>query len=591
MYTFPEDLKRAYESSPVPFVYYQHIDGRIVPVLVSDGFCEQVGRDRQSLTRRLNSGLFEMIHPDDAGRIALVTRSFANRESNYDVTFRSRHGDGYHYIHAFGKWQTMPDGTELAVLTYADVSSARDEIMMMKEKYQLFQKDRFYSDPTTGLPNFNYLLQFADERANAMRLDEKRPVLLYSDVDSMQFYNAQYGVAEGDELLKLIADEMKQAFPGALVTRGADDHFVLLDAYRDKAEIERRVRAVNAQVKAKAFGNTTGIKAGLCVFSDEMKTVEALDHARNALKQMGSDLNAVCRFYTPSADDEYWSQRYIVENFEQALEKSWIKVFYQGIARVENRKTAGFEALARWVDPIQGTISPAEFIPVLEKYHLLYKLDMHMAEQVFREIGIRVESGLPLLPVSVNFSAQDFDYIDVPARIDALYEQYGIEKYCGRDYFIVEITEQDMATATDRFHDQLRELRRRGYGLWLDDFGSGYSSLNVFSRFEVDLIKFDMDFLRNLDARNGVNRRIMEAMVGIARGLGIHTLAEGLETEEQNRFLKQIGCELVQGFLFRKPEPLESILYRVRSHNYRLNCESEQERLAHAREWFGEKRE
>ena len=589
MYTFPEDLRQAYEHSPVPFVYYQIIDDKIVPLLLSDGFCEHMGMDREKATRRLALRLFETMHPDDAGRIKRIAEEFIHRECGFDVAFRTRHSDGYHYLHVFGKWQTMPDGTELAVLTYADVSKSRDEIVKMAEKYHQFQQDRFYTDAVTGLPNLNYLIQFADERVEAMRLDAQRPMLLYSDVDSMQFYNTQYGVAQGDELLRLIANEMKAAFPGALVARAVDDHFVVIDAYIEEADVEKRVNAVNAQVKAKAYGNTTGNKVGVCVFADDMKAAEAMDHAKNARKQIGSDLNAVCRFYSPNADDEYWSQRYIVENFEEALEKGWIKVFYQGIARIQNRKTACFEALARWVDPVQGTISPGEFIPVLEKYHLLYKLDMHMVEQVFREIPIRVESGLPLLPVSVNFSAQDFDYIDVPERIDALYEQYGIEKYCGKEYLIVEITEQDMATATDRFYEQLKELRRRGFRLWLDDFGSGYSSLNVFSRFEVDLIKFDLDFLRNLDARNGVNRRIMRAMVDIARSMGIHTLAEGLETEEQGEFLRQIGCELAQGFLFRKPEPLDSILYRVRSHNFRLNCETADERAAHIREWFGER--
>ena len=151
MYTFPEDLRKAYESQPVPFVYYRYIDQKIVPVLLSDGFCEQMGMDREMATRRLTSGLFETMHPDDAGRIKRITEGFARKECDYDVVFRSRRGDGYHYIHAFGKWQTMPDGTELAVLTYSDVSKSRDEIVKMAEKYMQFQQDHFYTDVVTGL--------------------------------------------------------------------------------------------------------------------------------------------------------------------------------------------------------------------------------------------------------------------------------------------------------------------------------------------------------------------------------------------------------------------------------------------------------
>ena len=589
MYTFPADLREAYERQPVPYAYYQYVDGRIVPVLVSDGLCKQMGMDRKQLMRRLGSGLFERLHPDDAGRVARATESFARHEAAYDCFFRSEHRDGFHFIHAVGRWQSMPDGTELAVLTYTDVSRSRDEITAMTEKYHQLQQDQFYTDGLTGLPNLNYLREFANERSEALRVEGKRPVLLYSDVDSMQFYNTQYGLARGDDLLRLIARTLREVFPHGLLVRGADDHFIVIDEYDGEEALARRIAEVNEKVKAGAYGNTTGNKVGVCVYDEDMKTLEALDHARNALKQIGSDLSATYRFYSPNADDEYWSQRYIVENFNQALESGWIRVFYQGIVRIETKKTACFEALARWVDPIQGTISPGEFIPVLEKYHLLYKLDMFMVEQVCREIPLRVQAGLPLLPVSMNFAAQDFDYIDVPAQIDELYERYGIAQYCGRDYFVVEITEQDMATATSRFRGQLDDLRKRGFRLWLDDFGSGYSSLNVFSRFEVDLIKFDMDFLRHLDDRGGVNRRIMEAMVRIARDMGIHTLAEGVETEEQSGFLQKIGCDLGQGFLFRKPEPLDAILYRLRSSGYQPYCESDSERLEHMRRIYDRK--
>ncbi|MBQ9739575.1 MAG: EAL domain-containing protein, partial [Kiritimatiellae bacterium] len=117
----------------------------------------------------------------------------------------------------------------------------------------------------------------------------------------------------------------------------------------------------------------------------------------------------------------------------------------------------------------------------------------------------------------VNCAAQDFDYVDVPEQLERIYEKYCPELYPEKKYLVVEITEQDMAQATDKFYEQLQRLKKKGFRLWLDDFGSGYSSLNVFSRFDVDLIKFDMDLLRKLDDRNGVNRKIMKAMTEIAR--------------------------------------------------------------------------
>ncbi|MBQ8094633.1 MAG: EAL domain-containing protein [Clostridia bacterium] len=125
------------------------------------------------------------------------------------------------------------------------------------------------------------------------------------------------------------------------------------------------------------------------------------------------------------------------------------------------------------------------FIPVLSRYHLLHRIDLYMFEQVCRELSRRADASLPLLPVSVNFSGQDFDYIRIAPELNRILEKYHIEQYgIGRDNFVIEITEQELATGTAQFHEQLLEIRQNGYRLWLDDFGSGYSSLNVFSRFK-----------------------------------------------------------------------------------------------------------
>ena len=578
MYQFSDETRKIYEHIPVPFVVYQFENEKVVPLLVSDGFCGLTGLDRPKAMQLLEAGQYSRIHPDDAGRLVRVSDDFAHHRGAYDQLIRCRHEDGYHLIHAIGRWQEMPDGTELAFLTYTDVSSSREVIESSSLKYQLFMQDGFYRDPLTLLPNINYMHEFADGRAHAIRTDGQVPVLIFSDVSSMQYYNSQYGLAQGDELLRLIAHTLEEHFPDALVFRGADDHFILLDAFTGEADLNRRLAAVNSSVREQAYGNTAGIQAGVCVFGQDTRTMDAVDHARNALKQIGSDLNTVCRFYSRTADEQYWSERYIVQNLDRALQEGWIRVFYQGISRVQTSRTACFEALARWNDPNRGTIPPAEFIPVLEKYHLLYKLDLYMMEQVCREVPLRAQAGLPLVPVSVNFAAQDFVYRNIPEEIEALYVRYGMEEYVPRNCFIVEIMERDMATASERFQEQLRSLRKMGYQLWLDDFGSGYSSLNVFSRFEIDLIKFDMALIRDLDSRDGLNRKIIRAMVEIAHGMKIHTLAEGIETPAQRNFLLEVGCELSQGFLYRRPESLATILFKLANGSLRPSTETMEER-------------
>jgi EAL domain-containing protein (putative c-di-GMP-specific phosphodiesterase class I)/GGDEF domain-containing protein len=578
MYQFPDEFRKAYELMTVPIVIHQFENEKVIPLLVSDGFCQLTGLDREKALKMMSASTYDRVHPDDAGKVAKVSDDFAHHRGNYDQLIRCRHEDGYHLLHVIGHWQTMPGGTELAFLTYTDVSASQKAIEDSALKYLLFQQDQFYKDPLTGLPNINYMHEFADERVGAIRADGKTPVLIYSDVVSMQFYNNQYGLAEGDKLILLIAHKLQKYFPDALLSRGADDHFVLLDAYVDEQDLAQRLTAVDNEVREEAHGNTSGIQVGVCVFNQNTVGMEAVDHAKNALKRIGSDLNTVYKIYSQMADEQYWGERYIVQNLDLALQEGWIKVFYQGIGRVKTDRTACFEALARWNDPNRGTISPGEFIPVLEKYHLLYKLDLYMVEQVCREVPLRAEASLPLLPVSINFAAQDFDYKDIPEEIEALYLRYNMDKYVSRNCFIVEITERDIATASERFQSQLRRLREMGYQLWLDDFGSGYSSLNVFSRFEIDLIKFDMALIQDLDSRGGLNRKIIKAMIEIAHDMQIHTLAEGIETPEQRQFLRDVGCELSQGFLYRRPESLSAILFKIANGMIQPSTETPEER-------------
>ena len=204
MYTFPEETRKAYEALPLALVFDQLIDGKVVPLLVSDGFCELVGMDRENAMAWFTEGQFERLHPDDVGRVARVSSEFAGHRGNYDLIFRAKHADGYHILHAIGKWQTMPDGTELAVLTYSDLTENFDAMSGTAEDYHLFREDQFYTDPLTHLPNLNYLNQYADERVHALRVCKKTPVIVYVDVIAMHHYNIQYGYQKGNELLCIV---------------------------------------------------------------------------------------------------------------------------------------------------------------------------------------------------------------------------------------------------------------------------------------------------------------------------------------------------------------------------------------------------
>ena len=202
MYQFSNEMRKAYESQPAAFVYYQSIDGNTVPLLVSDGFCKLFGRDRENVMIQMKEARFERIHPDDVGKVVQVLDDFENHQSGYDVIFRARFENDYHFIHALGQWQVMPDGTELEMVSYADLTAVEGSNEQATRRYQLFQRDEFYTDGLTGLPNMNYFNRFAAKRIQSLRAEKQQPMVVYLDVAAMRSYNSQYGFSEGNELLR-----------------------------------------------------------------------------------------------------------------------------------------------------------------------------------------------------------------------------------------------------------------------------------------------------------------------------------------------------------------------------------------------------
>ena len=598
MYHFPADLKKAYESSPLSFVYFQDIDSRPVPVLASDGFCLAVGVDRERVLNWLSIAMVERMDPDDIGVVSKAVDDFMQQRGHFNIVFRYRMNSSegktdsgpaapvYSMIHGLGDWQTMHDGTELAVVTFSNFSAAHELTRDKVREYTFSRHDRFYRDPLTSLPNLNYLHEYGHERIAALRTEGKTPFLIYTDVNAMRSYNNQYGFQEGDKLLILSSMTLRRMLPDALIIRVSEDHFLMIAAPDCEAELERRLHEVNAEIRRDAYGNTTGLLYGVCPMPEGVELNEAIDHAKHALKQIENDMNLEVSFYSRDSAEAYLQERYIVENFDRALEEHWIKVYYQPIMRAETKRIAAFEGLARWIDPERGTISPGSFIPVLSKYHLLHKLDLYMFETVCREARIRIDNGLPIMPVSVNFSRQDFDHADIVEEMDRLFDKYELGQFAGKNNFVAEITEQDLASEEDNFMEQLNRLHEHGYRIWLDDFCSGYSSMNMFNRFRFDLVKFDLELLRHLDDYGGVNRVILKSLVGMLRELKLHTLIEGVESESQYEFVKNINCELGQGYYFYKPVSLDYILNLKKSGKMELQLETPDERRKLNRKLF-----
>lgn len=391
---------------------------------------------------------------------------------------------------------------------------------------------------------FKEALRQAEQRMSHPEVRAFCPVCF--DLTSFKEYNRLHGVHKGDQCLRRIAETITGCFPGALVGHLTGDHFVALLPSKG---LEERLEHVCSEVNL--FIDDDGIQLKVGVYKpSEKDTLDDLRHAFDAAKiacdSIKADGNRSVALYTRAMGETIANKTYILRHFSEALEKHYIKVYYQPVIRTLTGKVSGFEALARWEDPALGMILPGVFVPVLEEAQLINRLDRYVLDQVARLIRDRLDNGLPLIPVSMNLSAYDFDVSSPLDTIEKAVRRYQIPK----TVLCFEITERVMIRNHISMVKTVREFQQAGYQVWMDDFGSEYSSLSLLHNYHFDVIKIDMGFFSHFDDRS---RQIITSVVTMARMLGVQTLAEGVETQEQVSFLKKIGCGRIQGYYYGHP--------------------------------------
>ncbi|WP_295093679.1 EAL domain-containing protein [Ruminococcus sp.] len=245
-------------------------------------------------------------------------------------------------------------------------------------------------------------------------------------------------------------------------------------------------------------------------------------------------------------------------NFIAAVNNGYIKAFFQPMFRSMTGKMVCVESLARWIDPEKGIIAPNFFVPALENSGLIFDLDMEILRQACALYQEFEQRGKTLHSISVNLSRLDFRNDYFYDRVVGILAKYNVP----HNVIKLEITESLMLEDVDSFQVILNKLNDAGFSIWMDDFGSGYSSLNVLKNYNFDLMKFDMLFLRDFSIKG---RRLFASMINMAKSLGIQTLAEGVETKEQREFLTAAGCEILQGFYYSKPVPKDELIKMIDS--------------------------
>ena len=385
---------------------------------------------------------------------------------------------------------------------------------------------------------------------NAQSRGEKL-ALLFIDIENFKSYNHRYGFAAGDEFLRDIAQGFhNEVFPEEIVARASDDHFV---AYCAPERVADAVGGCCYVVRERRGEIRLHTRVGVYICDDPDQSIDqALNCARIAANSIKLHPGEHLRYYDEQFKKSSELRQYVINNVERAAKEGWIRVFYQPVVDCKGGtgKLVGREALARWDDPTHGLLPPYAFIETLEQQREIDILDRCIIEQVCRDLREDLDAGREVVPVSLNFSRLDFELYNVPAFLKQMSEKYDVPA----NLLDVEITESALTDQFDELQANMARLREGGFALWLDDFGSGYSSLNVLKDFDFDVLKIDMVFLRRFEGNQDA-RVILNAIVELAHSLGMVTLCEGVETQEQFDFLHGIGCDKAQGYYFGKPAP------------------------------------
>ena len=463
----------------------------------------------------------------------------------------------------------FPEGDEVNYLTFF-ISLTMVCISIYNQRISEAKKDEELEelatkDTLTGLLSFEYFTLKVKETIAKYNIQRGDSVYLFINITNFKVYNDQKGFEKGNEFLKTVGQIINETFKElALVSRQSDDHFVVFSANQN---IEEKIKEIARRVESQDADVKPSIKVGAAAVynpdEDPHYAVEKARYAHAELKRMPS--NKLILWYDDKMHDNYLMVQYIVTHIDEAIKNGYIKAFYQPVVWSKGRTLCGVEALARWIDPKYGFLSPAKFVPALESAQLVYKLDKEILRIVCADIRHNLDNGLPALPVSINFSRADFGLIDIVDVVSSTVEQYKIP----HELLHVEITESALTNETDTLKNTINRLHEKGFTIWLDDFGSGYSSFNVLKDYDFDVLKLDMAFLIGFNG-NEKAKALIKSVISLAEQIGMKTLCEGVETAEQAAFLEEASCGRLQGYLYGKPLSYEELMKKIDEGEYNL---------------------
>jgi diguanylate cyclase (GGDEF)-like protein len=374
------------------------------------------------------------------------------------------------------------------------------------------------------------------------------------DLDRFKEINDLFGHSAGDLVLREVSDRLLTAVQGEFIARlGGDEFTIIVQGSQQQTPgasvAERVLAAMSENLEIDGHRIAVGVSVGVAIYPhDGADTTTLLSNADAALYRAKAEGRGTIRFFAVEMDQQLREKRSLQHDLRSALERGELRLFYQPQARTDGDVT-GFEALARWQHPKRGMVPPAEFIPIAEESSLIISI----GEWVLREACTEAASWPRPLQIAVNLSPAQFRQGDLPTLVHSILLQTGLSP----SRLELEITEGVLIGDFTRALSILRRLKALGVRIAMDDFGTGYPSLSYLQSFPFDKIKIDRSFIANVQS-NHQSAAIVRAVIGLARGLEVPVVAEGVETNAQLEFLSQELCSEIQGYLIGKPSPIAS---------------------------------
>lgn len=458
---------------------------------------------------------------------------------------------------------------------HAAVLRARLKNVIVRSQFYLVNEMRhaYEHDALTDL--YNRTGFFAQTRRLLEQYPDRTFAILRFDIDDFHLLNAFWGEEEGNRFLRFLADGVRkvaeQAQPSTYGRINADT-FSLCIAYR-KGWIEKTMETVRAGLAAYNTNYLIEPSLGVYVVSDRtVKTETMYEYATLAAQECKGKYETYLRYYEPEMSRRAEQEQGIVSEMQAALEGGQFEVFLQPKYNLENEKPYGAEALIRWRHPERGLLAPGLFIPVFEGNGFIGKVDHYMWEQVCILLRRWIDAGEHPAPISVNVSRVNMYNPNLVRVLQDLVKKYAIDP----SLLNLELTETAYMDDPELMSRVVHELRQAGFVVMMDDFGSGYSSLNTLKDIPVDVLKIDMKFLSS-EHSSGRNECILASVIRMAGWLQIPVIMEGVEELQQVEFLKSIGCGYVQGYFYARPMPVadyEKLVHGVQQEPVRSRSEN-----------------